>query len=56
MEETLDLDESWSSNEIIAQSPCIKENTHFKEKLSEVQEMLNNLQVNYIKCNERSNK
>ena len=54
--DTLDLNTSWDSDEILAESPSFSlKEFDFNKNLLEVQEMLSNLQFGHINCIEKTN-
>jgi hypothetical protein len=54
MDETLDLDYSCSSDEIITKSPgCGINHSKLNKEILKAQEMLDNLKLNYLKVNKQ---
>ena len=54
MDETLDLDYSCSSDEIISKSPtCDPNHSQMNKEIQKAQQMLENLKLNYIKASQQ---
>lgn len=53
--DTLDLNSSWDSDEILGESPSFSlKELDFNKNLLEVQEMLSSLQFGHIECTEKT--